>query len=231
MSEFRHEYKYVSSLEKIELIKSSVQSIMDLDAHAGELGEYSVRSVYFDDYYDTCYYDNINGTDPREKFRIRIYNANSSKINLELKIKQKSKTKKLSCGLSKELCEEILGGNIPYINAIDSSLYRKFILQLQTRRLQPKIIVEYDRIPYVYADGNVRVTFDKNIRSSVQCADFLQKELFFRPVMERGKHLMEVKFDEFLPDFIDCLVTNEELKQDTFSKYFLCRKYSLGGMI
>lgn len=231
MSEFRHEYKYVCSLDKIAYIKNSVDAIMDLDAHVNEDGEYTVRSLYFDDYDDTCYYDNMYGTDPREKFRIRIYNADSSKISLELKQKQKSKTKKLSCTLTKELCEEIVNGGIPDMNAVDSALYRKFILQLQTRMLQPKIIVEYDRIPYIYYDGNVRVTFDKNIRSSTQCEDFLQKELFCRPIMETNIHLMEVKFDEFLPDFIQQLVEHEGVKQSSFSKYFLCRKYSLGGIV
>lgn len=227
MSEFRHEYKYVCSLDKIGYIRNSIDAIMDLDAHVKEDGEYAVRSIYFDDYYDTCYYDNIYGTDPREKFRIRLYNGDSAKINLELKQKQKGKTKKLSCALNKEICEEIISGDIPHMNAVDSSLYRKFVLQLQTRQLQPKIIVEYDRIPYIYYDGNVRVTFDKNIRSSTQCSDFLQKELFYKPIMETNQHLMEVKFDEFLPDFIQQLVEHEGLRQNSFSKYFLCRKYSL----
>ena len=231
MSEFRHEYKYVCAMDKIVYIKNSIDALMDLDDHAKKDGEYVVRSLYFDDYYDTCYYENEYGVDPREKFRIRIYNADSTKISLELKQKQRSKTKKVSCVLNKELCESIINGEIPDINAVDSALYKKFCLQLQTRRLQPKVIVEYDRIPYVYQDGNVRVTFDKNIRSSVQCKDFFEKDLFFRPIMHENQHLMEVKYDEFLPDFIDDLVSEEELKQYSFSKYFLCRKYSLGGLL
>ena len=231
MSEFRHEYKYVCPLDKMICIKNSVDALMELDCHATEQGEYAVRSVYFDDYYDSCYKDNMYGVDPREKFRVRIYNGDSSKITLELKQKQKSKTKKISCPLTRELCEEIINGEIPDITAIASPLYRKFCVQLQNRRLTPKVIVEYDRIPYVYGDGNVRVTFDKNIRSSNQCNNFLESDLFFRPVMEKNKHLIEVKFDEFLPDFINQMVEHEGLGQSSFSKYYLCRKYSLGGII
>lgn len=229
MSEFRHEYKYVCSLDGMEYIKSSVSALMELDNYAKEQGEYTVRSVYFDDYKDSFYYDNMYGVDPREKFRIRIYNADDSKITLELKQKQRGKTRKLSCPLTKELCEEIIHGEIPDISAVNSALYRKFCAQLQMRGLSPKVIVEYDRIPYVYEDGNVRITFDRNIRSSIQCEDFLEKDVFFRPVMEINKHLIEVKFDEFLPDFIDNMVSHEGLRQNSFSKYFLCRKYSLGG--
>ena len=102
MSEFRHEYKYVCSLDKMEYIKCSVSALMKLDNHAKKQGEYSVRSVYFDDYKETFYYDNMYGVDPREKFRIRIYNADASKITLELKQKQRGKTRKLSCPLTKE---------------------------------------------------------------------------------------------------------------------------------
>lgn len=231
MSGFRHEYKYVCSLDKMEYIRSSVSALMELDKHARKDGEYTVRSIYFDDYYNSFFYDNLYGVDPREKFRIRIYNGEKSKISLELKQKQRGKTKKDSCSLTAELCEEIINGEIPDIFAVDSALYRKFCLQLQTKKLAPKVIVEYDRIPYVYEDGNVRITFDKNIRSSIECSDFLNDKLFFRPIMEINKHLIEVKFDEFLPDFIDQIVTHEDLRQNSFSKYYLCRKYSLGGNI
>lgn len=231
MSGFRHEYKYVCSLEKMEYIKSSVSALLEMDLYAKEQSGYVVRSVYFDDYYDTCFKENMYGVDPREKFRIRIYNADSSRINLELKKKQRGKTKKISCTLTKGVCEEILQGGVPDMSAIDSALYRKFCSQMQMKRMVPKIIVEYDRVPYIYKDGNVRITFDKNIRSSIQYSNFFKKDLFFRPVMEINKHLIEIKYDEILPDFIDQMVSHEDLRQNSFSKYFLCRKYSLGGNI
>lgn len=229
MSEYRHEYKYVCTLSQLAYVDNAVKGLMNLDTHAKEMGEYAVRSLYFDDYYDRCYYDNLYGNEPREKFRIRIYNADTSRINLELKRKQKGKVRKESCRVSYELCQQILnGGNID-INTIDSPLYRKFYLQYHSKLLRPKVIVEYDRVPYIYKDGNVRVTLDKNIRGSNCCSGFLKENVFFRPIMETNMHLLEVKFDEYIPDFIYQAVDNEKLKQATFSKYFLCRKYSLGG--
>ena len=91
MSEYRHEYKYVCTLSDLAYVKNSLNSLMKLDTHAGESGEYTVRSLYFDDYQDSCYYDNLYGHEPREKFRIRIYNTDSTRINLELKKKQRGK--------------------------------------------------------------------------------------------------------------------------------------------
>ena len=79
---FRHELKYVVSAAQVELIKNRVKHLLPRDAHAGEKGMYAIRSLYFDDYENRCYRENEDGTDPREKFRIRIYNHSAEKIRL-----------------------------------------------------------------------------------------------------------------------------------------------------
>lgn len=229
MSEYRHEYKYVCTLKQLAYVNNAVKGIMELDSNVSEEGCYIVRSLYFDDYWNSCYYDNLYGHEPREKFRIRIYNGSSSNINLELKKKQNGKIKKESCRLTYDICRRIIDGKELDFNAMDAALYRKFCLQYFTKILRPKVIVEYDRVPYVYKDGNVRVTLDKNIRSSNQYSCFLENNIFSRPIMENNRHLLEIKYDEYLPDFIYQLAENEKIKQTTFSKYFLCRKYSMGG--
>jgi hypothetical protein len=47
--------------------------------------------------------------------------------------------------------------------------------------------------------------------------------------MQTGQHLVEVKYDEFFPDFIKGSLQLNNLQQTAFSKYYLCRKFSLGG--
>lgn len=231
MSEYRHEYKYLCAMQKLLCIRNQVEPIMQPDSNVGEDGTYTIRSLYFDDYSNRCYYENINGTDPREKFRIRIYNGDSTYIKLELKKKERGKTKKLSCRLTQELCCRAMNGeNLP-MEAIDSPVYRKFCLQQQMRLLRPKVIVEYDRVPFVYPDGNVRVTFDMNIRSSDRPELFLEKQIASRLIMPSNQHILEVKFDEYIPDFIYQSVQAEKLQQTTFSKYYMCRKYGMGGII
>lgn len=231
MSEYRHEYKYQCSMQKLLCIRNRIEPIMQLDSNVGEAEGYTIRSLYFDDYDNRCYYENVNGTDPREKFRIRIYNGNASVIKLELKKKERGKTKKLSCRLSEELCRAVMNGEDLPIDAVDSAVYRKFCIQQGTRLLRPKVIVEYDRVPFVYPDGNVRVTFDLNIRSSDRPELFLDEEIASRPIMQNNQHILEVKFDEYIPDFIYQSVQAEKLQQTTFSKYYMCRKYGMGGII
>lgn len=233
---YRHELKYVVSAQQIAVLRSRIRYLMDLDVHAGEDGKYTIRSTYFDDYQNTCYFENENGTSPREKFRIRIYDANDRQIHLELKRKEAGKTHKDSCSLTRGQCEAFLGEadfaiiREGYFTEDYPPVFRKFCLKYQSELYRPKVIVEYDREPYVCRNGNVRVTFDTDIRSS-NCMDgFFKENIFTRPVMPSGYHLMEVKYDEFLPDYIYNGLQMENLQQATFSKYYLCRKYNIGGV-
>lgn len=224
---YRHEFKYVISNAQIPLLKSRVDTLMQRDPHAGPDGMYNIRSLYFDDYQNRCYYENENGTDPREKFRIRIYNHSCERITLECKRKEHGKTLKTSCPLTLKQAEQLIAGQIP--GEIESlpPLLRKLALQMLTRRMRPVVIVEYDRIPYIYKNGNVRVTFDTQISSSSQIAGFFSGEIPRRPIMPAGRQLMEVKFDEYLPDFIYRNLNLNHLQHTAYSKYYLCRKHAL----
>ena len=81
---FRHELKYLITTAQVEMLKSRLTGILSPDSHAVG-GSYRIRSLYFDDYDDRCFYENENGVDPREKFRIRIYNGSTDRITLECK--------------------------------------------------------------------------------------------------------------------------------------------------
>ena len=224
---YRHELKYVISVAQIPLLKSRISNLMQPDPHSGEDGVYNIRSLYFDDYSNRCFYENENGTDPREKFRIRIYNHSSERITLECKRKEHGKTRKSSCLLSKEQAEQLIYGNPLPLAASSPPLLKKFTMEMLTRRLRPVVIVEYERIPFVYKNGNVRVTFDTQIASSSDITNFFSDTLGKRPITPAGQHLMEVKFDEYLPDFIYRNLNLAVLQQTAYSKYYLCRKYSL----
>ena len=222
---FRHELKYPVSAGDIVLLENRVKALMPLDPHVTD-GRYNIRSLYFDDVSDTCYYENENGTDPREKFRIRIYNASSERIMLECKRKERGKTHKSSCPLTRAEAESLMRG-IPIENIADQPpLLRKLTLLMLTRGMRPVVIVEYDRIPYVYRDGNVRVTFDTNVSATAEVGRFFDEYIPKRPVMEAGMSLMEVKYDGFLPGFIYGSLGLGKLRQSAFSKFYLGRKFT-----
>lgn len=223
---FRHELKYVVGVGELTLIQNRINHLIPLDSHIGETGSYSIRSLYFDDYENSCFYENENGTDPREKFRIRIYNHSTDRITLECKRKERGKTLKTSCPLTLERTKQLMEGKpLPDI-ASQPEVLRKLTLRMLIKRMRPVVIVEYDRIPYVYKNGNVRITLDMNVSSSSSVACFLDEQIPKRPIMPAGQHLLEVKFDEYLPDFIHHNLNLHSLTQTAYSKYYLCRKYT-----
>ncbi len=99
-------------------------------------------------------------------------------------------------------------------------LYAKMLGQ----GLRPKTIVDYEREPFIFTPGNVRVTFDHHLRTGLGCTDFLNPGAPTVPVRGSGV-LMEVKWDEFLPDIIKDCVWMPGRRVSAFSKYAMCRIY------
>lgn len=226
---WRHELKFVCAVPQLKIVESRMKPLLKLDPHTGDAGKYCIRSVYFDDEWDNCYRENEDGTDQREKFRIRIYDGSDAHVTLELKQKMRGMTRKLSCPMTRQQCEAALRGEIVKEEQDCPALLRKFILQQKERRLAARIIVEYDRVPYVFKLGNVRITLDENIRSSHQTERFWEQDFVRRPIMPAGEHVLEVKYDDFLPDSIRQILQLDTLRRTSFSKYYLCRYFSARG--
>lgn len=225
--QFRFEQKYLVSNCQCAVLQSRIGSLARTDVHA-ERGMYEIRSVYFDDIDNTCFFKNEAGVDERAKYRIRIYNGSDSHIRLEKKMKQGGKTRKLSAPLTREQCEIFLrGGNLSLAQdelRAYPELVKQFCVLAEVRHMQPKVIVCYDRVPYVYEHGNVRITFDLHIAASCEFDRFFDRRLQGYPIMPAGQELLEVKYDEFLPRFLKDAMELGSLRQTTFSKYYLCRK-------
>ena len=226
MNKYRHEYKYMIDdvQRKILLIKAA--GLLKKDPNVGEGDSYWIRSLYFDDLNNTCYFENENGTDPRAKYRIRYYNEDTSHIKLEKKIKEHGMTLKYTCSISKKQCEKFLEGKIP---ECENRTQAVFFEEIKKKALLPKVIVTYERIPYIYSVGNVRITFDMNITSSNEISKFLENSYMKRPILPLGKSVLEVKWDEIFPIHIKECMALDSLQWNTFSKYYLCRQYNING--
>lgn len=224
---WRSEYKYRINSIQSRILMMRAEGIMLRDSHVNSNGSYLIHTLYFDDPDDSCLWENLSGTDPRSKIRLRYYNSDSDRIFLERKTKVRGMCLKHSCELSRGECEQILSGRIPTINDSMSLIKKELLLEITLRCLYPKVIVTYKRIPYVYSGGHVRITFDSNLSSSNDINMFLSGEYIKRPVLPTGQSIMEAKWDEVLPLHIKDSLRIEELKWTAFSKYYMCRKYHL----
>ncbi len=219
---FRHEYKYLCRDWQLQILRSRLRGIIRPDPHVSTSGSYEIRSIYFDDMDDRAFQENEAGVDRREKFRIRIYNRDPSFISLESKEKQGGKVRKRAVQISMEEFRQVVQGSGAALSSAPPLLKRLHVLRL-TGLMRPKVIISYERTPYVCAAGNTRITFDRMISVSTRIDGFFDRDLPERPVLPGGWQLLEVKFDEFLPSYLRDALYNESLTQSTFSKYYLGR--------
>lgn len=227
MSRFRHEYKYLVDSCQESILTIWASGVMDKDPHVTEDGSYLIRSLYFDDYDDTCMHENEMGTDLRSKFRIRYYNDGETGICLEKKSKIHGMTLKETCPISEIECKELMDGAAPHITSDMLDLKKKLFMEMRLKELVPKVIVTYERRPFVYTGGNVRITFDKNITSSNDIDRFLSCNYAERPILQVGRSILEIKWDEVLPFHIKKVMNLDTLQWTSFSKYYMCRRRHL----
>ena len=209
------------------LLAGRLKTVMDQDIHQdGDC--YEIRSLYFDDAWDRCLEENEAGVDKREKYRVRIYDPASDVIHLEIKEKNRGLTKKRACDLSREECLQIMEGDLP-LKPDSRAPLNALQMQMRCSQMAPKVIISYERTAYVHPSGNVRITFDRNITASRYCEEFLEAQVSgMTPVLPAGMHVLEVKYDEFLPDVIAQQLEIGKLRKTAFSKYYLGRLALLG---
>lgn len=217
---FRHEYKQSIDTADLAALRQRLSALMQPDSFSCG-GKYEVRSLYFDNLFDKALIEKINGVNYREKFRIRLYNGDTSFIRLEKKSKTGGLSSKQSAILTYEQADSLARG--ASVRDSGSALLDELALKMDTQRLKPKTIVDYTREAFVFPAGNVRVTLDYNIRTGLNAVDFLDNSCVTVPAS--ADIILEVKWNEFLPSFIAQAVQLGSIQTSSFSKYAACRIY------
>ena len=218
---FRHEYKHQINLADIYGLRTRLSAVAKYDPNAGEDGTYFIKSLYFDNYMDKALREKIDGVNKREKFRIRYYGTDTTFIRLEKKSKINGLCNKESCRITTEECQKIIDGDIEFMKDSEFELMRELYSKMKYQLLRPKCIVAYTRECFVYPPGNVRVTLDMNICGSNNVKEFLNPDLPFLQTYHEA--ILEVKWDEYLPQIIRDLVQVKSRRSAAFSKYAAIR--------
>ena len=221
--DFRHEWKHEVNYCDMLALRQRLGAIMKRDPHALN-GKYYIRSLYFDNIYDKALREKLDGVNFREKFRIRYYNGDLSYIMLEKKSKMNSLTSKEQAHLTHSEAQKIVDGDIEWMKESGRPLVQELYSKMLSEGMRPMTIVDYTRDPFVYAPGNVRVTLDYDIRSGLKCTNFLDWDCPTVPVGDQYC-ILEVKWDEYLPDVIRDAVQLTGRRVTSFSKYAVCRTY------
>ncbi|MBO7098087.1 MAG: polyphosphate polymerase domain-containing protein [Alphaproteobacteria bacterium] len=213
---WRVEDKYALSPAEFEHLKYQFAAVLPMDRGQS----YSVSSLYFDDYFDSFLQDAVNGQPVREKFRVRIYDDSLSVIKLEHKKKQYSRICKDFEYLNEDELKRLVAGQMITKNDGVSALFNAALL---TRHLKPKIVARYKRTAFVYEGGKVRITFDENLEASQDVLSFGSDTLKYDFAQDAFR-VVEVKYTQFLPNFIANLLDCGNMWQSANSKYRICRE-------
>lgn len=218
---FRHELKYRITQAHKDIMMARLDMFLDRDNNT-ENGIYQIRSLYFDDYWNSAYEEKEAGILMRKKYRIRIYNYSDRSIKLERKKKHGSYIFKESAPLTREEVEKILAGDYEFLLKSQYPLCREFYVECVSNMMRPRTIVDYDREPWIMDEGTVRVTFDRDVRAAIGSFDIFDPTLPTLPVLEPGKLVMEVKFTEMLPQIVRDILPPHAAEFTAVSKYVLC---------
>lgn len=214
---YRYEKKFLINNIQREILRNTLSAVLYLDSNIKNPdGSYFIRSLYFDDYKDTSYNQVLDGISKREKYRIRYYDLDPSYITLEKKSKENNLGKKDKDKLSPEMVVKLITNEeIETKKPVVSELQAKMKADLY----KPAIIIDYERKAFTYPINDVRITIDYNISCSYDVSNFFERDVNSIPLLDKNMSILEVKYNDFLPDIIKQLINIKNLEITSFSKY------------
>lgn len=216
----RHEIKFTLSKKDMLDIKHKLKDVLKVDRN---IEGYQLRSLYFDSVNDIDYYEKLSGDLNRKKIRLRSYDPNSDFVKLELKAKHDSHQLKESLIINRKCAKEIIKGNYDVLLNYDDEVATKIYLVLRQNCYRPKTIVEYKRIAFI-SPNNTRITLDFDIKCARYTSDnFFDEKINYIDIINSTEAVLEVKFDNFLEDYIKVLLAKYISDKESFSKYAMSR--------
>lgn len=222
MSAFRHELKFIMSPANAVVLKKNLRALMALDPNANDQGYYMVRSLYFDTLSGRAFFDKLDGVEFRRKYRIRYYNSNTDFIRLESKLKIHDLSQKTQERLDLTLANRLMDRDTSLIDLTTDTVLAKFALDMKLNDLRPAVIVDYQRTAFIHPSLDVRITFDEHIRSRIYDTALFNTEFGSVPVLEPNEVVLEVKYDEIIPQTIAEIIKRVPMIRQAVSKYAYC---------
>lgn len=219
---YRHEFKFLISPNAAQLLKLRLPYLMERDPHAGQEGQYTIRSLYFDDPNFTAFREKVDGVDNRTKYRIRCYNGDTSHCRLERKEKKGNLTRKTGQSITPRDVLALQNRTFSGCPDHPQGLCEELRMLCFSAGLKPMVLVDYDRTPFVCADGNTRITLDENLRTRPYCTDLFDSCQSMIPVLDANEVILEVKFDDYLPGYLRDALADIPKTTLAISKFAMC---------
>lgn len=220
----RHELKYYINESVYHTLRNRLKMVINPDSNMKSADGYLITSIYFDDIYKTAMNEKISGARFRKKFRIRAYERDDSLIKLECKSKFDEYISKVSTNLSREEYDFLLSGNYDFLFNRSEKVCKELLVYNRINLLKPVVTVEYQREAYILNEGNVRITFDKDISASTGSLNMFDESFATTKVLPEKVMVLEVKYDNYLPSNVHSLLRTAMTEKCAISKYVMCRE-------
>lgn len=219
---FRKEIKYMIPVEQMRSLEKKLDIFMIRDSN-GINGKYVVRSQYYDSMTDQDLRDNLDGVEEKRKIRLRIYSSDDQKAKLEYKCKSGSDGVKYSITISREEAELMENQNYEFLLNYKDTLASRLYAKMTQNIYRPKTIIQYDRTAFLYPVSDTRITFDYNIRGSVNPYGLYRREPFLVPLAGSDTGVLEIKYNNFVPSILKSVLCEVDNLPEASSKYSKAR--------
>jgi hypothetical protein len=219
----RQEIKYFIRSHDVIILTELLRSVMIIDENMPDQRGYEVSSLYYDSIDNCDLHAKLNGDLKRKKFRIRIYNNDTSFGKFEIKKKLGTTISKISLPLNHSQIQSLSKSDFDCLKREGFYDARQTMLD---NRYEPKCIVKYNRIAYQLPFNRIRVTIDTNILTSGYNCSF-DKDSNGIKVIPTSLEVVEIKFEDYIPNSILHCIEKFALARTAISKYTGARLFSI----
>ncbi len=224
----RFELKYRINESKAQEIRYFVENYLECDPYGADKPNrsYPVHSLYLDSPGLNTYFRTVNGDRNRFKLRLRFYGSEDSPIFFEIKQRRNRVIHKKRAQVYKDAIQDLFNGHAPTKKHLvknsmtELDALEHFCLLRGKLQASPKLHITYMREAYEERHSNeVRVTIDRNVRSSqVRHDGFEAQQSGGLPVFGNTV-ILELKFTNRFPDWLNELTQRFHLRKESASKY------------
>lgn len=211
----RYELKYLLTPAQKTRLLQAMAPYMQPDEH----GRSTVRNLYFDTESYRLIRRSLEKPVYKEKLRVRSYAParGDDPVFVELKKKYKSVVYKRRIVLPEAAAMHALETGAPLSER--SQIAREIdYFRAYYGTLRPRVFLCYDREAFFERDGDLRVTFDENVRYRTQALT-LGGDTDGIPLLDGDQTLLELKTAGAMPLWLCDVLTQERIYKASFSKY------------
>ncbi|MGM9551026.1 MAG: VTC domain-containing protein [Clostridia bacterium] len=216
--------KFILNHDQYENVVKGFSDKMTLDEYNVGGNLYTIMNIYYDTPNDDLVSMALKREDDyRYKIRLRSYDPKYPTAFLEIKKKVNGLVNKRRTLMYIDDVNPFLSEHkkVPESEIIKPQVIKEIDVIAKNIELLPKVVLCYDRQAFFGTrdeDGDLRVTFDTNIRARRYDLD-LRLGSYGTRILDEDYVLMEVKVDKSVPLWLARLLSENNVRKIRFSKY------------